>query len=263
MTIEFRPLRTKRLSVHLCEIANGDAIGLASIPETMYESQTTRFLQFVVEKAEQPTPNHVTDPRAWTVQERAFVVGHYMAHVLDSAPDFIVGEGKFSDYLKSSQDIKPVHPVGELGEDNWTLIPLIGAAAEAIEDLRGDIKALENRPGEYHWMLGCMAAQLRRDGDIVKVPDAVTDVDYVTWLRQRMEVFYKYPESDFVQLLMMYRAAVAATDHFFNMEISEDGIVFGANAASKESGAMLPPSRFPARTCLSDFAISMGGKPDK
>jgi hypothetical protein len=258
--IEFRPLRTKRLALTLQEIAIGDAISLAGIPSSMYESQTSRFLSSVITQAEAATPAHVTDPRAMTVQERAFIVAHYMAHVSESAPDFFIGDGRFSNYLVGQQQhVVPTFVAGNVGGDAWSLVPLVGAAAEAIEELHGDIpnRHGEKITGEYHWMLGCMAAQLRKKDDAA--PDPVTDTEYSDWLRERMLVLSRYPESDFVQMLVLYRQAVRATRHFFNMDINNDGIVFPEEVA-KEAVATLPPARFPVSTCLSDFAIRMGGK---
>lgn len=253
--IEFRPLRTKRLALTLQEIAIGDAISLASIPPSMYESQTTRFLTSVIKQAEAATPAHVTDPRAMTVQERGFAVAHYMAHVSDSAPDFSIGDGKFSNYLVGQQQtVMPAFAAGDVGGDAWSLVPLVGAAAEAIEELHGDLQGIS---GEYHWMLGCMASQLRKKDDTA--PDPVTDKGYSDWLRERMLVLSRYPESDFVQMLVMYRQAARATRHFFNMDINDDGIVF-IEEVEKEAVATLPPARFPVSSCLSDFSLRMGGK---
>ena len=221
----------------------------------MYESQTTRFLNSVIREAEAATPIHVTNPRAMTVQERAFIVAHYMAHVSDSAPDFAIGAGKFSNYLVGQQqNVVPTIAAGDVGGDAWSLIPLVGAAAEVIEELSGDLPDIK---GEYHWMLGCMASQLRKKDDTA--PDPVTDTAFSDWLRERMLVLSRYPESDFVQMLVIYRQAVRATRHFFNMDINNDGIIFLEEVA-KESVATLPPARFPASACLSDFSLRMGGK---
>ncbi|MFM0058497.1 hypothetical protein PQR64_23025 [Paraburkholderia phytofirmans] len=253
--IEFRPLRTKRLALTLQEIAIGDAISLAKIPPSMYEAQTTRFLSSVIRVAEAATPAHITDPRAMTVQERGFAVAHYMAHVAESAPDFMIGDGRFSNYLVGQQQhVVPTFAAGNVGGDVWSLVPLVGAAAEAIEELHGDLQGIE---GEYHWMLGCMASQLRKKDDVA--PDPVTDTAYGDWLRERMLVLSRYPESDFVQMLVMYRNAVRATRHFFNVDINDDGIVF-LEEVEKEAVAKLPPARFPVSSCLSDFALRMGGK---
>ena len=259
--IEFRPLRTKRLALTLQEIAIGDAISLAAMPASMYEAQTTRFLSSVISNAEAATPAHVTDPRAMTVQERGFIVAHYMAHVSESAPDFLIGDGgRFSNYLVGEQqNVIPTYAAGNVGGDAWTLVPLVGAAAEAIEELHGDIENRHGKKiaGEYHWMMGSMASQLRKKDDVA--PDPVTDTAYSDWLRERMLVLSRYPESDFVQMLVMYRQAVRATRHFFNMDINDDGIVF-LEEVEKEAVATLPPARFPVSTCLSDFALRMGGK---
>lgn len=253
--IEFRPLRTKRLALKLQEIAIGDAISLAAIPSSMYESQTTRFLTSVIKEAEAATPAHVTDPRAMTVQERAFIVAHYMAHVSETAPDFAIGAGRFSNYLVGQQqNVVPTFAAGDVGGDAWSLVPLTGAAAESVEELQGDLPGIS---GEYHWMLGCMASQLRKKDDVV--PDPVSDTAYSDWLRERMLVFSRYPESDFVQILVLYRKAVRATRHFFNMDINGDGVIF-LEEVQKEAVATLPPARFPVSSCLSDFALRMGGK---
>jgi hypothetical protein len=258
--IEFRPLRTKRLALTLQEIAIGDAISLAKVPPSMYEAQTTRFLCSVIKEAEAATPAHVTDPRAMTVQERGFIVAHYMAHVADSAPDFAIGDGRFSNYLVGQQQqVVPSFSAGNVGGDAWSLVPLVGAAAEAIEELHGDVSNPhgEKITGEYHWMLGCMASQLRKKDDTA--PDPVVDTTYGDWLRERMLILSRYPESDFVQMLVMHRQAVRATRHFFNVDINDDGIVF-LEEVEKEAVATLPPARFPVSSCLSDFSLRMGGK---
>jgi len=178
-----------------------------------------------------------------------------MAHVSETAPDFAIGAGRFSNYLVGQQqNVVPTFAAGDVGGDVWSLIPLTGAAAESVEELHGDLPGVS---GEYHWMLGCMASQLRKKDDVA--PDPVSDTAYGDWLRERMLVFSRYPESDFVQILVLYRQAVRATRHFFNMDINEDGVIF-LEEVQKEAVAMLPPARFPVSSCLSDFALRMGGK---
>jgi hypothetical protein len=256
--ITFSPLRTRRLSVRMRELSIGDAIALLSIPQQLNEAATTELLRKIVESAEKPTERHVTDPREWTVQERMFAVCHYLASTSEEGPDFQIGSGAhYSDYLDTKQDA-PTEPilVGVVGGDEWTMRPLVGAAAECIEQLAGDMP--KPITGRFHWILGAMASQMLRKGE--QAPQYGDLPAYLEWMRGRMKTFAAYPESDFVQLLAGFMAGQERLKHFFGIQFNEDGVI-ALPAERKEAGAAeLPPTRFPVGSCISDFAKGIAGK---
>ena len=257
--VNFSALRTRRLSVLLREISIADAIRLASVPASRFEAGTTDFLTRVVEKAYAQTAAQVADPRAWTVQERMFVVGHYLAHVSDDGPDFAVGGGgRYSSYLDTAKDVPPqASEAYEVGGDKWHLVPLIGAAAEAIENLQGGMG--DSISGRFHWLVGAMGAQLRRGDE--EVPDAVADPSaFADWLQQRIHVFYGYPESDFVQLLAAFKFGQRDLDHLFQIEFDDQGVIVMPVNEAEAGESALPPARFPVGSCISDFAKDLVGK---
>lgn len=243
--IHFPILRTRRLTVQLKELSIGESIALASIPVHMDEAACTAFLSKCVStvKGEQDVSN-------WTVQERMLAVCHYLACVSGGNPDFELGEGHYSDYLDGGVDIQtPVIDldVGELGGDAWKIRHLTGAMAEAIERTEGESDGIS---GRLHWLLGGMAAQLVRDGEVT--PDASSG-EFDEHLINRMKVISGYPESDFSDLMGKYQAGRERLHHLFRIEFSASGIV-----ALPKGGGDLPPARFPVRSCLSGMALEMG-----
>lgn len=258
--INFSPLRTKRLSVKLKEISMIDAIRLCSIPQDNHEAATSEFLQCVIASAETPSAKHVSDPRSWTVQERMFTVGHYLAHVGDT-PDFeLAGESRYSDYIMHGKDVGafPVE-VGEVGDDHWSISPLIGASAEAIERLTGDIAGAT---GRFHWLCGCMAAQMTMKDEEEEIPDPIIDFNvYLVWLEKRMTTIAHFPESQWVQLLGLYLEGSQKVEHLFNIDVDSVGLL-AKQIHNTEAGATeLPSARFPVSTLVSEVAIRFGGKP--
>jgi len=250
--IHFPVLRTRRLTIQLRELTLGEALAIASIPSDQDQAATTAMLRACVQKVEPEL-----DPADWTVQERMMAVAHYLASTLPSGPDFEVGEnGHFSDYLDASSDhTAAMVSVGELGGDKWSVRQLTGRMAESIERLEGETKDGANNPlpPRLHWLVGGLAAQMIRDGETV--PD-VKDGEgaFDDWMMSRMRTFAAYPESAFVEMLMMYRAGCAELAHLFDIDFSHEGVV----AMPKEGAAEdLPPARFPARAALSELALGM------
>lgn len=259
--LEFPLLRTKRLSVHLREMPIADSIRVASLSPERHEAATTRLLELIVEKADKPTDRHVTDPRRWTVQERALVVGHYIAGVSDAGPNFSIGGGHYVDYLQTSKDYPgDTRPIGVVGDDKWSIVPLTGAAAEAVESAVPElVPEFAGLPIEFLWLIGFMAAQMRLERD-TDVPDPCDDVEnYSAWLRKRMIVIALYPESDFELLESAFLRGVDEQTHLFSIGLDEAGITI---LPAEGGGAHLPPTRFPVSACIGESASRFAGKPD-
>lgn len=251
MTIYFPPLRTKRLRVQLRELTIGESLKLAAMPPDKPEANCTAFLRFAAADT-----TGVPDPAQWTVAERLLVVCQYMAATLDDGPDFAVGDAAhYSDYLNGERDIEPdAVLVGEVGGDVWRARHLTGGMAEAIERLDGEQSGVS---GRLHWLYGAMAAQLVREGEEAPTPEDGEGA-YDEWLLARMATLLAYPDSDAELLMGLFLTAREQMQHLFQIEFAQDGIV----VMPKGGAATLPPARFPAHSCLSEFARQMGGKPD-
>jgi hypothetical protein len=252
--MKFIPLlRTRRLTVQLKELSIGAAIALANIPEHLEETACTAFLNSTIASVQTGSEN----PSDWTVQERTLAVAHYLASILTDGPDFSLGAGSYSDYLDGTADISLAMnqlPVGEVGGDNWEIQHLTGARSESIERLQGEFESLSPR---LYWVIGAMAAQLVRTGEVV--PDLSTDGLYDEWLLSRIRVFLEFPESDFEQLMAVYGAGREKLHHLFAFTFDDRGIAILPKVGGTEG---LPSARFPVRTTLSRMALNMAGKPN-
>lgn len=251
----FPPLRTKRISVQLKEISIGDAIRISAMPVQADEAGKTAFLRASVETTKGCDP----DPARWTVQERTIAVCHYLASILEDGPDFSLsgGVGRYSDYLDGAADIPASMvdaPIGEVGGDEWRVAHLLGAHAEAIERTHGSIEGFS---GRLHWLMGCMAAQLRRTGED-QGPDPVDmPGEYEDWLIARINTLSGYPESDFADLMGRYLTGREKLHHLIRIEQADDGLICLPKEGAAEG---LPPARFPVHTCISRLAHDLGGK---
>jgi hypothetical protein len=257
--IRIPELRTNRLVVSLREIGMGDSIDVAQIHPDLHEQATTAFLRAVCESV-RPPAGDLRDPAAWTVQERMFAVAHYLAAMEAAAgsnPDFALGEsGHYSDYLDGEADLGKADrfPLGTVGEDAWSAAYLTGAAAEAIERIRGEIDGIT---GRLHWLVGAMTSMLVRDGE--ERPDPASGAGaYDDWLKARMRVILAYPGSDFEALLVLFYRGLAETRHLFGIGFDDGGIV----ALPKEGRAALPPVRFLVDACLPEFAQAVHRRSD-
>lgn len=254
--LHFQVLRTRRLTVQLRELSIGESISIAAMPPHLEEATTTSFLRKAVESSQ-----GIEDPANWTVQERIMAVCHYLASASDDGPNFGVGEdGKYLDYLDVAIDgaatLENVE-IGTIGGDVWQINHLIGAMAESIERLSGEI---EGMPLRLHWLIGGMAAQLTIKGeDVPKPSDGEGAFD--EFLLKRMRVIAAYPESDFAQLMSGYLDGRKKLHHLFRIEFANDGIV----AMPTEGGVArgLSPARFPAHNCISELAQNLGRRPDE
>ncbi len=246
--IHIPALRSKRITARLTELPIIDAIGLASIPETMHEEATSAFLRGALAEA-----TGIADPAHWTVQERIFAVCHYMAATFDSGPDFSLGEdARYSDYLIGDQQYPvPEIDIGEIEGDQWVVRHLTGAYAASIERLCGEVAGIQ---GRTHWLVGAMAAQLVPNGD-GGPEDGDGEID--AFLLQRMRVLLGFPESVFARLLAAYNEARGKLQHLFRIDFDDEGLI----VLPREDAAGLPAARFPAGTCLTPLARGLVGKP--
>lgn len=251
--IVFPPLRTKRLDLRMQELTIGDEIALCQLPDGAHEKALTEFLRRAVEVAAVPSPRHVADPRAWTVQERYLALVHYCISTRTDGPDYAVTEtSKLSDYLMFDQDHIEPHTF-KTSQDEWQLGPLTGAAAEAIESLQLDAAL----PRRAHWTLGIMAAQLLH-ADRDNPPDAALDASaYSEWLRARMTEFRAVPASSFDELFAAFRAAHYNAPQFFRIWVDELGVII----QPMEAGGVVPSARFRVLACVGDLALGLVGKP--
>lgn len=257
--IAITPVRTPRLNVELTELTAGDVIYLCSLPDNQHEYGASELLRRIVVETDKPRVGQVTDPRLWTVQERAFVIAHYIAHVTEGPADFGIGENgaKFSDYLVDGSDHAPEKiNVGEIAEDYWYMQPLLGAHAESIERLI----VSERLPAARHgWWVGAMAAQMFRDVekdgspfDVVDGMDAVLDEH----IALRAEILLSLPESEFMDLLQGFLVSTGELEHIFKMEFIDSGLVW---MPAKEVPD-ITPARFPVSLAISErAALAFGG----
>lgn len=252
--IHFPILRTRRLTVQLKELSIGESIAIAAMPSHLEEAATTAFLQKAVASVK-----GIENPANWTVQERMMVVCHYLAAVSEDGPDFVVGDGHYSDYLDGGTDVVATEnkiEIGEIEGDIWMLQHLTGLMSESIERIQGEIDGVT---GQLHWLLGAMSAQLVRQGE--EVPDPVNgEGAYDEFLLERIRTISGFPESDFAKLMNAYMAGCDALHHLFRIEISNDGLVALPKGGAAKS---LPPARFPVRSCVSRLAKVLGRKSDE
>jgi len=243
----FPELRTSRRTIQLKELTIGGAIKLARSPANLQEKNVTEFINQVVEM----TDNAIVNSEAWTVQERTLAVAHYLASVLDDAPDFELGDGHYSDFFDGSMDeTKEEVELGEFSGDKWKMRHLRGYMSESIERINGEVDGVD---GRYHWILGALATQLFKDDDM-EIPDYQDKDAYDKWLIVRMTIFNSYPESDFEKIVLAFYDKKEELNHFFKIDFDETGIV---NLPIKEVDSKLLPARFPVNSCLSSFAIGM------
>lgn len=248
--IAFAPVRTSRIHAELRELSIGDVIALCALPESQHEYGASELLRRIVEPAEKPRVGQVTDPRLWTVQERAFVIAHYIAHVTEGERDFPIGNkgAKFSDYLVEGADVAPeVTDIGIVGGDVWKMQPLLGANSEAIERLIVSGRLPEARHG---WWVGAMAVQMFRANekpfDVVNAMDAKLD----EFIADRAEILLAFPESDFMDLLEAFLIGHRKLEHIFRIEFIDSGAVW---IPAKEVPGMIP-ARFPVSSAISERA---------
>lgn len=250
----FPILRTRRIAVTLREIQLGEAEAICKMPPDLHEATTTEFLRRVADGAQAPAPGYVTDPRLWTVEERARLVCHYLSQVADSGADFAVGEnGKLSDYLRFEADLMTTEvKLGEVAGKQRVLRPLLGWHAELLERScaeRGD------------WLIGVIACQVHDAADAQPDYLQMTDIALLEWLKERMDAVRKLPESDFESIYQAWARGKRDIEHFFISSVSDEGIVFWPQE-EKEAGPR-SPARFLAYPCISEGTRSLFARADR
>lgn len=247
--ITIEKTNTKRRNICLNELSIQAEMALCALDEAQHEKGLTAFL----EAAQQAGSD--SHPRSWSVGERLFALAHYCCHVMPDGPDYAVtNESRLSDYLQLERDDVAEISFQAAGDD-WLMQPLLGAAAEAIENLQ----PIDGIKGRAHWIIGGMAAQLHRVGEAV--PDPIADgVDYSTWLTQRIKTFQALPSSDFEAIYRQYANAMAQGAQLFQTWFDEHGIIVLPKALEGGAASNLPPARFRVLACLSDSALSLFGK---
>jgi hypothetical protein len=265
--ISFKPLSTARLDVRLRELSFGDEMALCLTPETAHEQTMTEYLRRAVEHAGVPTAGHVGDPRAWTVSERLLALVHYNVHSREDRPNYAVTDAStISDYLELGHEPE-VRTAFHEADDDWTLYPLTGAMAEAIEALHGAIKYVSQAgiettlTGLMHWLVGGMSAQLLRVADVERMPDAVANPNaYMQWLAKRMPIMAGLPGSTFDRLYAQYRLAMEADRQFFRLWFDAEGVIVLPLTQPNGAQAVTPAARFLVRSCLGQLALNVSGK---
>jgi hypothetical protein len=235
------PLNLPNITIDMQELTILQAMTLAKIPTNQEQYSVGRFIRFVT--------NDGVNPNELTAQERTMALCHYLAASSDTGADFSVGNGVFSDYFNPVQTKQPqIIPLADYEGDSWQVAPLFGWALESLERLVGEIPELT---GRTFWLVGRMAAQLVKEGDVMPNINSNDSVDM--WLLHRIKTFTSYPEREFNRLLGAFLTTVVAYNALFNIDVDDTGLVI--MPATEDKG--LPPARFPCYTLLTDWARFM------
>lgn len=248
--IHFPALRTRRVCVELSELTLDQAITMCKLPEGRHETAISQFLRFSAAQATAPKDGYITDPRLWTVSERLRLVVQYMMGVADDAPNFSVGNAKLLDYIDFTAEAESLVLDGiTVGETDMQMRPLLGLQAEALEILCAD-------RGE--WLIGCIAAQIVPVGSLPNWAE-MPDVAVLAWHKERIKEIRNLPESSYERLLHTFMERQGELRQFFNLGVSDDGIVCMPNNPGDE----VPPGRFRSSSCLSQSTRSLFARPHR
>jgi hypothetical protein len=235
------PLSLPNITLDMKELTILQAMTLAKIPTNQEQYSVGRFIRFVT--------NDAVNPNILTAQERTMALCHYLAASSDTGADFSVGNGVFSDYFNPTQTKQPHSiPLTDYEGDNWLVTPLFGWALEGLERLEGEIPELT---GRTFWLVGRMASQLTKEGDILPDIDSNDSVDM--WLLHRLKTLSSYPEREFNRLLGAFLTTVEAHNALFKIDVDDTGLVIMPESEDKG----LPPARFPCYTIITDWARFM------
>lgn len=240
--ILFPLFRSKRVAVQLREITLAEACAVCRLPADRHEATATEFLRFAASGATAPAPGYITDPRLWSVEERARLVCHYLSQVSDSGADFNVGEvGVLSDYLMFDKDMPAPAEVklGEVAGAQRVLRPLLGVHAELLE------RSCENRG---QWLIGVIAFQVHDAAVPEPNYSAMTDIELLEWGKARIAAVMDMPESEFEELQLAWERHRAELQHFFVCGVDDEGLVFWPH----EEAGPKHPARFRALPCISE-----------
>jgi hypothetical protein len=244
--ILFNRIRTKRIDVQLRELQLGEAIAICRMPGARYELTASALLRCVADQAKASGPGYVTDPRLWTMEERAYLIANYLAVVAEDGPDFAIGENRLSHYISFTDDFKaPEVDLGEFDGRKIVMRPLLGIHGEDLEVActgRGD------------WVIGAMACQIFTAGEPEVDWLAMTDVARMTWVRDRMALIRQMPESQVEDLLLRFMNGQRELYHFFIPCFDSDGLAWECREGG---GAGNQPARFRALSCIGSTAQSL------
>ncbi len=249
-------VRIPRIEANLHELSAHD-VGVLCLIDSENSAQrgTGELLDRVLDAPpEKPKVDQVIDHRLWTIQERAFVVAHYLAAIIE--PNFQVGDrGRYEHYLQPSLSASAAQiDLGQLGDDYWHMQPLLGFHAEAIERLILAEELPSNRAG---WMIGAMACQLYtpEQGQIVYEDQMLNDIDAA--VAARTEAIMKLPESDFLRLVHAFTAGLDELSHIFLMTITDQGYAW---LPVSQEVPDLPPARFSFALAYSPITAGIFGQ---
>lgn len=244
--IAYQPLLTKRINVSMHQIKIIDARRILSMTSSLFESETTAFLEAVIDPINEDSDTHINNPRLWTVEERSLAIAHYHMNAGDD-PDFTVAsqngiQSKLSNYLQDKDfGVDEFIIPSKINDKKYKIIPLLGAMAESIEILNGSIDGLL---GYSHWLMSCVAAQLVDIADS-DIPDVLSS-EYPDWIKARIEELDNLSEDELHELVDAYMLYKSELFHLFSTGLSDEGVV------------VLPvevehaPTRFPALPCIDE-----------
>ena len=242
--IYFPEIRARRFTIQLRELTIGQSLELAARPVHLEQSNTTLFLRHAVVNPKIPVDR-------WRIGERVLAVAHYLSCVTQE-PNFKIGQGSYADYLVSeAAQIPDGVDLGTVVGESWRMRHLDGRLAEAIERL-----SVPPLAGRLMWLMGTMAAQMYRPGELE--PDTMTEGTLDEWLEARVQAFGQISESEFEEMLLAFHKGREQLTHLFRIDVDDSGIVCRAN----KEDAGLPPARFPVRANLSAWTRAMAGRAD-
>lgn len=249
------PVNTRRISVEMSEMLIEDVERLCEIPAVFEQRTASELLRRVCKPIERT--GAVADPRFWSVNERIFVIGNYMAATRDDGPDFPVGDeksgGHFGDYLLADSDYVGDIPFTCDGRD-LLYTPLLGYQAEMIESL---ITGGTYKPTDFSWWCGAIAACVRgADDEPVPYTD---DASYETALVARITAIRKLTDTQFVGLFHAFQEVEQRGAHLVHAVTSSFGVVASPVSERPEGAPELAPACFPAHTCISSGARAVMG----
>lgn len=200
-------LKTKRLHAEMRELTIGECLHLSKIRG--HEEATGYMLRHSVTRIVSGPPLHL-----WAAQERTYAVGHYLAAHLPDGPNFSVGAGRFSDYLRLTYQDAPANI-------------LTGHSLEAIERTLGSIDV----PPRAHWIIG-IASEIESPAE--------SDEELVS----KMQAILARAGHRIDELLSTVETALPVW--LVELSISNDGLV--ALSAGEEGQPQA--ARFPAHAAL-------------
>lgn len=256
--ITFTSIRTTRFTFTLQELSLGDARFLIEIQNN--EQQRGEFLKRAIKSIhwnkEQEKAFNLGE---LTVQERLYIECMYLSSTSDT-PNFIVSNGKLSDFLMSLKQFNPdmnEASVGEIDGQEWFIRPLTGAMLEIIED----ILFQKDKCERIDWIIASMASQFfKKKNEIEPVDPYLSPVEYEEYIKNMIDVFNSLPESAFAEFLsVFFTIGLPKITHFFNINFDDKGVICMPAEEEKE-GLELNPARFLSVSAISSITLQILGR---